>query len=101
MQAGRGINGAGKGTEDESRAGDGGVCVSGQRMGRLVAREPLLDEQRAREAVRDGEVGAGEDSLGRGSGVGERARVGETDRPTRRPRSSRGGSPERSRRGRS
>ena len=62
VQAGRGINGAEKGTEDESRAGDGGVCVSGQRMGRLVAREPLLDEQRARGPARAGGLGAGEDS---------------------------------------
>ena len=31
-------------------------------MSRLMARVPLLDEQRARETVRDGEVGAGKDS---------------------------------------
>ena len=50
--------------------GVGGVCAIGQGMGRLAAREPLQDEQRAREAVRDGW----------GEGRGERARGAETGR---------------------
>ena len=46
------------------------MCAIGQGMGRLAAREPLQDEQRAREAVRDGW----------GEGRGERARGAETGR---------------------